>query len=218
MLVVLCGVLGLLAGVVVARAAASLPWTAGRPSETPPVGPGVPAPVIVAVTALLFGLTAARLGVSADLPAYLVLAAAGVLLAVVDLRHRLLPNRVVGPALVAGALLLTGAAAVDGRWDDLAGAALGAVVLFALFLLLALISPSALGMGDVKLAGLLGLLLGWLGWPVVLAGFLLGFVVQAVLGLALIALRRAGRDTELPFGPALVLGTAVAAGCSPVLS
>ena len=56
-----------------------------------------------------------------------------------DLRHRLLPNRVVGPALVAGALLLTGAAAVDDRWDDLARAALGAVVLFALFLVLALI-------------------------------------------------------------------------------
>jgi leader peptidase (prepilin peptidase)/N-methyltransferase len=83
---------------------------------------------------------------------------------------------------------------------------------------MALVSPAGMGMGDVKLAGLLGLLLGWLGWPVVVAGFLLGFVVQAVLGLALIVLRRAGRDTELPFGPALVLGTAVAAGCSTVLS
>ena len=118
-LVVLCGVVGLAAGLVVARAAASFPWTAGPPSETPPPGPAVPAPLVATVTALLFVLAALRFGVSAELPAYLVLAADGVLLAVVDLRHRLLPNRVVGPALVAGALLLTGAAAVDGRWDDL---------------------------------------------------------------------------------------------------
>ena len=212
MLVVLCGVVGLVAGLVVARAAASFPWTAGPATDTPPTEPAVPAPVVVGLTALLFVLAALRFGASAELPAYLVLAAAGVLLAVVDLRHRLLPNRVVGPALIAGALLLTGAAVVDGRWDDLARAALGAVVLFAVFLLLALISPSALGMGDVKLAGLLGLSLGWLGWDAVLLGAAAGFVVQAVLSLVLLAARRIDLRGELPFGPAMLAGAALAIG------
>ena len=207
-LVVLCGVVGLVAGLLVARAAASFPWTA--PTETSTPVPAVPAPVVTAVTALVFVLAAVRFGVSAELPAYLVLAAAGVLLAVVDLRHRLLPNRVVGPAALAGALLLTAAAAVDGRWDDLGRAALGAVVLFAVFLLLALISPSALGMGDVKLAGLLGLHLGWLSWNAALLGAAAGFVVQAVLSLVLLAARRIDLRGELPFGPAMLAGAVLA--------
>ena len=210
MLVVLCGVVGLLAGLVVVRTAASFPWTAGPATDTP--GPALPAPVVAGTTALLCGVAALRFGASPELPAYLVLAVAGVLLAVIDLRHRLLPNRVIGPALVAGALLLTGAAAVDGRWDDLARAALGAVVLFAIFLVLALISPSALGMGDVKLAGLLGLHLGWLGWDAVLLGAAAGFVVQAVLSLVLLASRRIDLRGELPFGPAMLAGAVLAIG------
>ncbi len=212
MLVVLCGVVGLVAGLLVARAAASFPWTTGPRTEAPPPGPAAAAPVVVAVTGLLFVLAALRFGASAELPAYLTLSAAGVLLAVVDLRHRLLPNRVIGPALVAGTLLLTGAAAVDGRWDDLARAALGAVALFAVFLLLALISPSALGMGDVKLAGLLGLHLGWLGWDAVLLGAAGGFVAQAVLSLVLLAARRIDLRGELPFGPAMLAGAVLAIG------
>jgi leader peptidase (prepilin peptidase)/N-methyltransferase len=76
---------------------------------------------------------------------------------------------------------------------------------------MALLAPAGLGMGDVKLAGLLGLYLGWLGWPVVLLGFLLGFAVQALVGLVLLAARRAGRHTELPFGPALLGGSLAAA-------
>ena len=212
MLVVLCGVVGLAAALVVARAAASFPWTAGPQAEATPPGPAVPAPVVVALTALLFVLAGVRFGASAELPAYLALSAAGVLLAVVDLRHRLLPNRVIAPALVAGTLLLTAAAAVDGRWDALARAALGAVVLFVVFLLLALISPSALGMGDVKLAGLLGLSLGWLSWDAVLLGAAAGFVVQAVLSLVLLAARRIELRGELPFGPAMLLGAAMAIG------
>lgn len=217
MLVVLCGVAGLVAGLLMARAAASFPWTAEPPTGTPPEGPAVPAAVLATATALLFVLAALRFGVTEELPAYLVLAAAGVLLAAVDLRHRLLPNRVVGPALVAGVLLLTAAAAVDDRWDDLLRAALGAVALFAAFLLLALISPSALGMGDVKLAGLLGLHLGWLGWDAVLLGAAAGFVVQAVVSLVLLVARRIDLRAELPFGPAMLAGAGLAIGAGGLL-
>ena len=103
----------------------------------------------------------------------------GVLLGVIDLQHRLLPNRVVGPAIAIGAALLVVAAAGEQDWPALLRAALGAVALFAVFLVLALIAPSGLAMGDVKLAALLGLYLGWIGWNAVVIGGAAGFVVQA---------------------------------------
>jgi leader peptidase (prepilin peptidase)/N-methyltransferase len=211
---------GAVVGHLVDRAAARFPWP--RPATVGGVlgggGGAAPRGLLEVATAALFGLAALRFGPTAELPAWLWSGAAGVLLSVIDLRERLLPNRVLLPATVGALLLLTAAAAAGDRWDDLLRAVLAGAAAFAVLLAMALVSPAGMGMGDVKLAGLLGLLLGWLGWPVVVAGFLLGFVVQAVLGLALIVLRRAGRDTELPFGPALVLGTAVAAGCSTVLS
>jgi leader peptidase (prepilin peptidase)/N-methyltransferase len=211
---------GAAVGHLVDRAAARFPWP--RPATVGGVlgggGGAAPRGLLEVVTAALFALAALRFGPTAELPAWLWSVAAGVLLSVIDLRERLLPNRVLLPATVGALLLLTAAAAAGDRWEDLLRAVLAGAAAFAVLLAMALVSPAGMGMGDVKLAGLLGLLLGWLGWPVVVAGFLLGFVVQAVLGLALIVLRRAGRDTELPFGPALVLGTAVAAGCSTLLS
>ena len=211
---------GAVVGHLVDRAAARFPWP--RPATVGGVlgggGGAAPRGLLEVATAALFGLAALRFGPTAELPAWLWSGAAGVLLSEIDRRERLLPNRVLLPATVGALLLLTAAAAAGDRWDDLLRAVLAGAAAFAVLLAMALVSPAGMGMGDVKLAGLLGLLLGWLGWPVVVAGFLLGFVVQAVLGLALIVLRRAGRDTELPFGPALVLGTAVAAGCSTVLS
>ena len=168
-------------------------------------------------TAVLFGLAALRFGPSWELPAFLVLAAAGVPLTVIDLRHRLLPNLVIGPALGLGAVLLALAAAAQGEWDALLRAATGAVVLCAVFLALALISPSGMGMGDVKLAALLGLYLAWLGWGAVLVGAFAGFVVQAVLALALLVVRRIGLREHLPFGPAMLLGAVLAIGWSNAL-
>ncbi|MGY2129216.1 prepilin peptidase [Blastococcus sp. SYSU DS0617] len=201
---------GLLVGAVVNRAAAAFPWDgAGTRATT-----AVRRPALELATAAVFALVALRFGAAWELPAFLAGAGAGVLLAVIDVHHRLLPDRVVVPALLTGGLLLTGAAVADGRWDDLLRAGLGAGVLFGVFLVLALISPSALGMGDVKLAALLGLYLGWLGWDAVLLGAAAGFVVQAVLALLLLATRRVGLRGELPFGPAMLLGAAVAVGWS----
>ena len=156
-------------------------------------------------------LVTARFGWSAQLPAWLWFTAVGLLLAVVDLRTQLLPNRVVAPGVVGGVALLAAAAATDGDWTGLGRAVLAGVGAAAGLLVLALVNPRGLGMGDVKLAGLLGLYLGWLGWPVLLTGLFLGFLIQAVLGLALLCLRRAGRATELPFGPALLAGALAAA-------
>lgn len=171
-------------------------------------------PVVEVGTALLFVLVALRFGVSWELPAFLYLAGAGALLTVVDLQHRLLPNRVLAPSAGIGALLLTVAAAGGQDWAALLRAGLGAAVLFVVFLVLALISPGGLGMGDVKLAGLVGLYLGWLGWSAVVVGAVAGFVVQALLALILLASRRIGLRGELPFGPAMLLGAAMAIGWS----
>jgi leader peptidase (prepilin peptidase) / N-methyltransferase len=200
-------VLGLAAGVPIDRAAGGFPWRAGvfgRPAVRPPA--------LELVTAALFALAAVRFGLSAELPAFLFLAGAGVLLAVIDLRHRLLPNRVVLPSLAIGFALLLLPAALHHEWSALLRAVVAAAVLFAVFLVLALVLPGGLGMGDVKLAALLGLYLGWLGWAAVLIGALAGFFVQAVLAVALLATRRIGLRGELPFGPAMLVGAALAVG------
>lgn len=240
----LAGLLGLAAGAGVNRAAGAFPWAPRRrprsdgadtladgvsPRQLQDHGDearwiGVRAsrlavrpPVLELATALLFVLTALRFGPARELPAFLWLAGAGVLLAVIDLQHRLLPNRVVLPSIGIGAVLLLLAAVSGQEWTALLRAALGAVVLFTVFLVLALISPSGLGMGDVKLAALLGLHLGWLGWGAVVLGAAAGFVVQAVLALVLLTGRRIGLRGELPFGPAMLLGAALAIGWGDAL-
>jgi leader peptidase (prepilin peptidase)/N-methyltransferase len=172
----------------------------------------VPPPVPVVATAALCALAGLRFGLTWQLPAFLVLGAVGVLLAVIDLEHRVLPNRILLPAIGAGAVLLALAAALGGGWPHLTGALVGGVVLFLVFLALALLAPAGLGMGDVKLAGLLGLYLGWLGGGVLVAGAVAGFVVQAVAALVLLAGRRIGLKGELPFGPAMLAGAALAIG------
>jgi leader peptidase (prepilin peptidase)/N-methyltransferase len=207
LLVVLTGLLGLGAGAVLTRLAGGFPWAERRFGP-----PAVPTPVGELVTGLLCAYVALCLGPAWDLPAFLVLVGAGVLLALVDLRHRLLPNRVLLWSGAAAAVLLTLAAAVEGEWSRLGRAALGAVVLFAVFLVLALLSPGQLAMGDVKLAALLGGYLGWLGWDAVLLGGAAGFVLQALLALGMLAARRVGLRGELPFGPAMIAGALVAVG------
>lgn len=209
MTALVAGALGLAVGHLINRAAGRFPWTPdGQRGGVLALRP----PLVELATALLFVLAALRFGLSWDLPAFLFLAASGVLLAVIDLQHHLLPNRVLGPSVGIGAALLLAAALPDGNWDALLRAGLGAVALFAGYLVLALISPRGLGMGDVKLAGLLGLYLGWIGWSAVFVGAVAGFVVQALLALVLLVSRRIGLRGELPFGPAMLLGAAVAIG------
>jgi leader peptidase (prepilin peptidase) / N-methyltransferase len=209
LVVAVAGVLGLPAGAAVNEAAGRFPW---GDAGTEPRRGRERRPLVESATGVIFGLAALRFGLSWELPAYLFLAAVAVLLTVIDLRHRLLPNRVIVPSLGVGAVLLALAAAAEAQWPDLLRAALGAAVLFAGFLVLALISPRSIGMGDVKLAALLGLYLGWLGWPAVAYGAAAGFVVQAVAALVLLALRRVTRKAELPFGPAMLLGAAMVIG------
>ena len=234
LVVVVAGLLGLVTGHLVNRAAGRFPWTlTGRSRDPGGDTPGhhgmspselhdrggvaVRLPVVEVGTALLFVLAGLRFGLSWALPAFLFFAAAGVLLAVVDLQHHLLPNRVVVPSIAIGAVLLLVAAVAERDSGALSRALLSAGLLFAVFLVLALISPRGLGMGDVKLAALVGLHLGWIGWSAVAVGAAAGFVLQALVAVVLLAGRWIGLRGELPFGPAMLLGAAVAIGWSDAL-
>lgn len=124
-------------------------------------------------------------------------------LALVDARTMRLPNRVLYPVSWSGLVLLTCAAMLSGSWHRLAVALASAAVLIAVFLLLH--RTSGLGRGDVRLAGLLGLFLGWAGLGSVFAGLVLGTVIAGVFG-ALLLVHSAGRRRMVPYGPFLILG------------
>lgn len=161
--------------------------------------------VEVAAAVLWTGVTL-RFGLSWVLPAFFAFVTALLILSAIDLAHRRIPNRVLAPATILAVILLTLAALGEGEPRRLVSAALGALAYGLPMLLLALAVPAGMGMGDVKLAGYLGLHLGWLGlWEVAL-GALGGFIAGGVVAVGLLALGRKGRKDPLPFGPFMAAG------------
>lgn len=167
-------------------------------------------PMVELATGVVFAVLAVRFGADAALPAFLYLGAIGVALWMIDLDVKRLPNAIVLPSYVVAGALLTAAALASGEWGDLLRALLGMAALFGLYFLLALVYPAGMGFGDVKLAGVLGLYLGWLGWAEVVTGGFLGFLLGGVVGLGLMAVRRAGRKSQIPFGPFMLAGALIA--------
>ncbi len=164
--------------------------------------------VVELLTGATFAVLASVLGPQWTLPAFLYVAASGIALSTIDLRTRRLPNQLTLPSIlvVAGLLLLP--AIAEGAWSDYGRALLGGLALFAFYLLLALIYPAGMGMGDVKLAPSLGLALGFLGWGPWAVGAFLTFVLGGLVGI--VVLLRVGRGTTIPFGPYMVAGTLLA--------
>ncbi|MEU9739993.1 A24 family peptidase [Micromonospora chersina] len=175
----------------------------GRPTDGLRTGRGVAA--ALAGTLVFGGLAAARGGDPA-LPAFLVVAAVGLALALADLACLRLPDPLVVAAAGAAALGLVPVALAGGTPERLLTALAGAAVSFAGYVLLALLPGARLGFGDVKLAAALGLPLGWLGWPTLGLGLLLPHLLNGVVVLALLVAGRVRRDTPLPFGPAILAG------------
>jgi leader peptidase (prepilin peptidase)/N-methyltransferase len=165
-------------------------------------------PAVEATTGLLFGAAAYEFGVSVALLHALVLISALISLAVIDLEHRLLPNMIVGPAALAG-LVLSILADPAGWWTY----PLSAIAVAGTLLGLALIYPSGMGMGDVKMGGMLGAFLG----PYAALAVFLGALIGAVTGGLLMAAGKVQRRSALPFGLFMALGGIISLFVGPEL-
>jgi leader peptidase (prepilin peptidase)/N-methyltransferase len=178
-------------------------------------------PIVEAITGISFGVVTwwflgagiPRLASLADAwalalvtLAFLYLTAISIVLTLIDLDTHRLPNSVVLPSYVVASVLFLVAALLSLDWTALLRAAIGMATLYAFYFLLRLARPGGMGGGDVKLAGLLGLYLGWLGWGALAVGAFAAFVYGGLFGIALMLVRRAGRKTAIPFGPWMILG------------
>lgn len=170
-------------------------------------------PLIEALTAALFALVVwgAYLGAypAVLVPLLLFWAAIAIALTFIDLDHHRLPNVLVYPSYIVTAVLLVVASIVLADYARLLTALIGAVALGGFYFALAVARPGGMGLGDVKLAGALGMLLGWSGWAQLIVGGFSAFVLGGIVGVALMIGRRASRKTALPFGPFMLLGAAV---------
>lgn len=138
--------------------------------------------------------------------AYLYLAAISIALTLIDLDTRRLPNAIVLPSYVVLAVLFTASCLFGVPWEALLRAAIGGAALFAFYWLLRAIRPGGMGGGDVKLAGVLGAALGFIGWGALIVGAFAAFLVGGIVGIALMIGGRATRKTAIPFGPFMVIG------------
>lgn len=161
------------------------------------------------VTALAFGVLALRVGMDAVLPAFLAVMAVGTAISIVDLREKRIPNRML---LVAGpvvAVLLVAGVLLRGEPERLLAVLAGAAAMFALYFVIALVAPAAMGMGDVKLAALLGGALGAAGLTASLVGLLAAFLIGGIVAVIALAAGRVGWRGSIPFGPWMVAGALI---------
>ncbi|MGK3649969.1 prepilin peptidase [Pseudarthrobacter enclensis] len=168
-----------------------------------------------ALTAIACTVFALRFGTATILPAFLLLAVLGVQLARIDLSLHLLPNPLVLLLLAGGVMLFLIASAYNQHTDNMLRALFSTVILFAVYLILGLISPGAIGMGDVKLAAPIGLYLGYLGWTQLLYGGLLGFILNGVLTLFTVARKGRKNTAEVAHGPSMLAATLAVAVLLP---
>ena len=221
--VIVAAVVGALGGLMAPRVIAALPEPADPDDAKDKVSyrrlaeaPRLAAALAVAAAATC-ALLAWSLGPSAALPMWLYVGVVGVVLAYIDWRTRLLPTRLVGPSYAAVAALAVLASAVGGDWGALLRAVLGWLVAGGLFFLLWFVYPKGMGYGDVRLSGVLGIALGWLGWAELLVGVYSGFLLGAFGGGVLALLRVVDRK-RYPFGPFMLLGALVGVLLGPALA
>nr|WP_026245360.1 A24 family peptidase [Streptomyces sp. SID8379] len=170
------------------------------------VRPGPSTLLLAAVTAAACALLAAATGTRPELGAWLLLAPLAVLLATVDFAVHRLPDVLTLPFTALGVASLGLAALLPEPAGSWRGALLGALAMGVLYLVLHLVNSRGMGMGDVKLAPGLGAVLGWYGVGVLSIGVLAGVLFNGLYALVLVVARRAGRKTEIPFGPFMILG------------
>ena len=177
-------------------------------------------PIVELGTGLLFAAVAAWLGVSTSsttgatgivawilaLLAFLYLGAISVVLALIDLDTHTLPNRIVLPSYLVGIVLLGATSVLSGDYGALLRAGIGMAALWLAYLAMALAYPGGMGFGDVKLAGVLGLYLAWVGWGPLAVGAFAAFLLGGLFSIGLVIARKAGRKSGIPFGPWMLAG------------
>jgi leader peptidase (prepilin peptidase)/N-methyltransferase len=162
------------------------------------------------VTGALLGTAAGHFGRDVILAPFCVFFAMLVVVSVTDLSHRLVPRRLIYAGLALIVPLLVAAAAVDHAWHSLTGSAIAAAVAFGLFFAIWWFVPQGMGFGDVRLAGAIGLTVGYLSLLHAYVAFLAGFLAGMVFGLIMLVVSSSGRKTRIPFAPSLALGAVVA--------
>jgi leader peptidase (prepilin peptidase)/N-methyltransferase len=166
-----------------------------------------PPPLAVEFTsAILLGALAGQFHPGLVLAAACWLALCAVPLAFIDAAVRRLPDVLTGAAFAGILVLLLTTGAASGNWHTPARAILGGVALSGFYLMLALISPSGMGLGDVKAAASMGSVLALRGWTTLVAGGFAGFLLAAVYGITLLMSGRGTRKHQIPFGPFMIAG------------
>lgn len=193
--------LGLVVGVVAERVATdrSLQAIVEKPGRTP---------YVAFVTATLFPVTALLVGLNWVLPSYLWFVAVTVTLTLTDLDHKLIPNRILFPGTVVGAVLLTAGALIES--GPILRAFAGGAIYFFVLLIVALAARGAFGFGDVKLAFLLGLFTAYRSWETLIVAVFAAFLLGGLVSLVVIVFRLKDRKDTIPFGPYLVAGAYLA--------
>jgi leader peptidase (prepilin peptidase)/N-methyltransferase len=164
----------------------------------------------IAGTAGAAGLLGATVEDESLLPALMVAVLLGALLCQIDVRCLRLPDPVVGALAVVIVVPLTVRAVAMGESSRVGSAGLATGLIGCAYLILAVLSRGGLGLGDVKLAAVLGFALGYLGWSAVAVGLLVPLLINGFWALFLLVTGRARRGTALPFGPALLMGALLA--------
>ena len=142
--------------------------------------------------------------------AFLYLAAISITLTLIDLDTHTLPNWIVLPSYIAGAVFLGIASIASGSFSPLLRGLLGASAMWITYLVIALSYPGGMGFGDVKVAGVIGLFLGYLGWSVLITGAIAAFVLGAIFAIVLLIKKSVDLKSGIPFGPWMMVGAWVA--------
>ena len=168
-------------------------------------------PLVELGTAVLFVIAALRHPGRTwlSVPAYCVFFAGLFALSLIDLETKRLPNRVLYPTLFLGGALLIAASLSHHRLHRLADAAIGGAAAFAVLFVIHVVVPQGMAFGDVRLSGVIGVLVGWIAKAQVPVAIFLGFLLGSVVGVALIASGRSSRKSKIPFGPFLAAGAVI---------
>jgi len=201
MLALLLIPLGLVVGVLAERVATdrSFESIVEKPGRTP---------YVAVITAFLFPVTTLFVGIDWVLPSYLWFVAVTVTLTLTDLDQKLIPNRILFPGTVVGAVLLTAGALIEG--GPILRAFGGGAIYFLVLLVVALAARGAFGFGDVKLAFLLGLFTAYQSWETLIVAAFAAFLLGGLVSLVIIVFRLKDRKDSIPFGPYLVGGAYLA--------